>query len=167
MIAETGDLIQYQSLISRTIYRLVSDYEVTRDLTQDVYERLLKLPNLDTLHPAYIRTTATNIAIDHLRHNHRIQWISIDEYECSSDDFEDRVINRMTDRQSIIAAMHYLSQYDRYVLLLIAYRFSYVEIASILGIATVPALKMQIFRARERFRAAYQEEKEDCHVSQS
>ncbi len=74
--ASNGDYLgtvydEYHPLIYRYIYRQVSDVEVTRDLTADVFHRLLKAlqkgngPRQDT--KAWLYRTAHNIIVDYYR----------------------------------------------------------------------------------------------------
>lgn len=73
----------YHSAIYRYIYRQVSDVEFARDLTSDVFHRLIQAtckgsgPSQDA--KAWLYRTAHNIVIDHYRRSSHRQHLSLNE----------------------------------------------------------------------------------------
>jgi RNA polymerase sigma-70 factor, ECF subfamily len=74
---------EYQPLIYRYVYRQVGDVETARDLTADVFQRLLQAlvrqTGPDNQLGAWLYRTAHNLVIDHYRRSQHRRHLPLDE----------------------------------------------------------------------------------------
>jgi RNA polymerase sigma-70 factor (ECF subfamily) len=152
---------RYQSPLRRFLYGLVQDYELAADLCQETflsaYRGLPRLElqsghNLDL--SAWLYTIALNQARGVLRRRRTLRWVPFvgasHERAASSPDIATAVVMR----DELRRILQRLPVDQRACLLLHADGFRYAEIAHILG-CSLPAVKLRIFRGRERCLALY------------
>lgn len=148
---------RYQAPVVNYLYRVVGDWELAADLTQDTFLKAYQaLPRTDdTLQLApWLYRIATNTALDALRRRKRITWVpfladfepvapgSDPAHSVPNDDLVRRALQAVPTDQRIPLVLH-LHQ-----------GLSYKEIAELLGIAP-NLVAVRVFRARERFIKVY------------
>jgi len=149
---------RYHRAIYAYLLSMVGDVEQAQDLTQDtflkVYTALARTP--DPALPAWLYRIATNTALDALRRRRRLTWLPFtpdDEARWAAPGAD--LPTRCAAREAVDAALAQLSPRERACLLLRARDgLTLEEIAQALGLST-GAAKMTLYRAKERFRAAY------------
>ena len=153
---------RYQRPISAYVYRMVGNYEVALDLTQEVFIKVYK--SLARYRPEFKFSTwiykiAHNAAVDHLRRH------AVREQALVSGDSDQREIpidsGRLTPEQEsekkerraeIEAVVQKLpAPYKELILLRHSHDMSYDEIADVTGLP-LGTVKNRIFRAREAMR---------------
>jgi len=149
---------RYHRAIYAYLLGMVGDVEQAQDLAQDTflkaYTALARTP--DPALPAWLYRIATNTALDALRRRRRLTWLPFapgDEghWPTPAPDLP----TQYAEREAVGAALAQLSPRDRACLLLRARDgLTLEEIAQALGLST-GAAKMTLYRAKERFRAAY------------
>ena len=148
---------QFQTPLANYLYRVVGDWELAADLTQDTFLKAYQaLPRTDeTLQIGpWLYRIATNTALDALRRRKRITWVPfLTDLEpvapggdpaghVPNDDLVRRALQKVPLDQRIPLVLH-LHQ-----------GLSYKEIAELLGIAP-NLVAVRVFRARERFIKVY------------
>jgi RNA polymerase sigma-70 factor (ECF subfamily) len=156
--AEFDELVQrYQAPLARFLYGLVHDPEQAADLCQETFLSAFKAAprlrgelNLD----AWLYTIALNHARGFLRRKRLLSWVpyvnALHDRPSPGPDAPSRIAQRDELRQ----VLRQLSTDQRACLLLHAEGFRYAEIAQMLG-CSAAAVKVRIFRARERCLALY------------
>jgi RNA polymerase sigma-70 factor (ECF subfamily) len=163
--AAFDDLVQrYQSPLARFLYGLVHDPEQAADLCQETFLSAFRAaPQLrgELNVEAWLYTIALNHARGFLRRKRLLKWVpfitSLHDRPASGSD----VSSRLAQRDELRELMQQLSTDQRACLLLHAEGFRYAEIAQVLGCST-SAVKVRIFRAREKCLALVSEQKEDA-----
>ncbi len=145
----------YQTAILNYLYRLVGNFDVAEDLTQDTFMKAFR--SLDRLNleaeaapqrRAWLYRIAHNTAADHLRRRARLRWLSLDAVRERSGDDPTAYIER---GEPVLQALGALSGEHRDVLVLFGYaELSADEVAAVLGI-TPEAARKRRQRAREAF----------------
>jgi RNA polymerase sigma-70 factor (ECF subfamily) len=148
---------QYQTAIANYLYRVVGDWELAADLTQDTFLKAYQaLPRTDeTLQIApWLYRIATNTALDALRRRRRITWVPfLPDYEPPAPEGDPGTT--VPDENLLQQALAALPADQRIPLVLHLHQgLSYKEIADLLGIAP-NLVAVRVFRARERFIKAY------------
>ncbi len=149
---------RYHRAIYAYLLSMVGDVEQAQDLTQDTflkaYTALTRTP--DPALPAWLYRIATNTALDALRRRRRLTWlpfVSGDEERLTAPTPD--LSMRCAEHEAVGAALAQLSPRERACLLLRARAgLTLKETAQALGLST-GAAKMTLYRAKERFRAAY------------
>ncbi len=162
--ARAGDQAAFEEIFDRLqtpvvnyLYRVVGDWELAADLTQDTflkaYQALPRTEESLQLTP-WLYRIATNTALDALRRRKRITWVPfLEEFEpvapgsdpahtVPNDDLIRRALQAVPTDQRIPLILH-LHQ-----------GLAYKEIAELLGIAP-NLVAVRVFRARERFIKVY------------
>jgi len=149
---------RYHGPIYGHILGLVGDPAQAEDLTQDTFLKAYKaLPGArEGAVVAWLYRIATNTARDALRHRRRLTWLPFGPGD------EERLPAPVGDlttclatREAVRQALAWLTPMQRACLLLRARDgLSIDEIARALGLST-GNVKMTLYRAKERFRAAY------------
>jgi RNA polymerase sigma-70 factor, ECF subfamily len=149
---------RYQGPLRRFLYGLVQDSELAADLCQETFlsayraqPRLEGELNLD----GWLYTIALNHARGALRRRRILRWVpfvsaSHDRAEAGPD-----LASRVAMRDELHHILERLPVDQRACLLLHADGFRYAEIARILG-CSLGAVKLRIFRGRERCLELYQ-----------
>ncbi len=146
----------YQTPLFRYLVRLLGDEERAADLLQDTFIRAFAA--LDAAAPpaqpaAWLYRIATNLAYDALRRRKRLRWLPLRAEE-PAPPFESSVATA----QSVRRCLARLRPKEAEVLLLYEYAgLTCVEIAALTGTA-VPTVRVQVQRARARFRKLYHKE---------
>ena len=149
---------RYQGAIYGYILGMVGNPEQAQDLTQDTFVKAYKaLPGMrDLALPAWLYRIATNTALDALRHRRRLTWLPF----APGDD--DRIPApaldlpaHLAEHEAVRHALARLTPPQRACLLLRARDgLSIDEIAHALRMSK-GNVKITLYRAKERFRAAY------------
>ncbi len=157
----------YQRPILNYLYRLLDDRDQAEEACQDVFVRAYRaLPRLpeDANHRAWLYRIASNAAIDRYRRARLLRWLPLrdDEADGSTTSFTDNPESHTAERADIQKALHALPMGYREALVLFTVQgYSIQEISDMLGVSA-GAVKTRLFRAREKFREAYQKENGDA-----
>jgi RNA polymerase sigma-70 factor, ECF subfamily len=158
---DRGELVahwfaEHQAPLFRYLARLLGDEERAADLLQDTFVRAFSALAAQAPPPnpaAWLYRIATNLAYDALRRRRRMRWLPLSGHERARS-FEGDIATA----QSVRDCLARLRPKDAETLLLYEYAgLTCVEIAALNG-EEPPAVRMRVFRARERFRELYQKE---------
>ncbi|HZU13362.1 MAG TPA: sigma-70 family RNA polymerase sigma factor [Chloroflexota bacterium] len=147
-------LDRYERPLYAYLLTLLGDPDTARDCTQDAFLRALEqLRRGKEINGGWLYTVGRNRAIDHLRDRRRVGpedvTLEMDLEAGQGEPFHLTAVRRILDR---------LSPDDREALYLFSVDgFRTDEIAAMLGIQP-GALRVRLSRARQRFRALYEEE---------
>jgi RNA polymerase sigma-70 factor (ECF subfamily) len=153
-------LERYQEPLFNFFYRLTSDYETSQDLTQTVFERLLKYRA--SYRPGqpfrpWLYQLARNVHVYHWQRSQKMRTTDVVEVERQGA-FGGAAFIQMAaqDRQQELhEALALLAPPQREILVLHHLQgFSYEEIAELLG-GTAGAAKVKAHRALQALRALY------------
>ncbi len=143
---------QYQRPLLRFLYGLVRDPELAADLCQDTFLSAYRAsPNIkgELNAGAWLYTIALNHARGYLRRRRLLSWVpfiaSRDDRPSGARD----LASQAAQRDELQELLKQLPEEQRVCLLLHADGFRYAEIGQILN-CTEGAVKLRIFRARER-----------------
>ncbi|HEY8492171.1 MAG TPA: sigma-70 family RNA polymerase sigma factor [Dehalococcoidia bacterium] len=153
-------VLQYQDRIGRYLYRLTSDWELARDLTQETFLRAyqhLGRQRDDAALYAWLYRIATNLAYDKLRRRRRLAWVPFGRAaEAHPEALVPDVADGQADHDLFRRALAALKAEHRACLLLhLGDGLSTEEVARTLGISHAAA-KKRIVRAKAAFRTAYE-----------
>ena len=153
---------RYHGAIYGYILGMVGNPEQAQDLTQDTFVKAFKaLPNArDLVLPAWLYRIATNTALDALRHRRRLTWLPFgpgdEEGALLASDPD--LPTQLADTEVMRATLGKLTPPQRACLLMRARDgLSIDEIAAAMGMSK-GNVKITLYRAKERFRAAYDEQ---------
>lgn len=145
--------------LSSFLYRMVGDFQLAQDLTQDCFVKLhlaMKAGQPLANVRAWLYRVATNAALDERRRRKRIAWLPLltggERPEPEYQDPEDQVILRDHLQQALAGISPNLSVC---LLLHLHHGFSHDEIATILGISS-GAARTRLQRARDAFKTRWQ-----------
>lgn len=150
----------YQAPISRYLYRLTGDHEVTQDLVQDTflkaYQSILKT-DAELSFKAWLYRIATNNALQYNRRRRLISFIPFADstkhdtptLEASSDHVEERLLIeeallKIPLDQKACMVLHFVEG------------LKYREIADVLGV-TEDAVRKRVARGSKEFRKLYKQ----------
>ncbi len=158
---------EYHRPLFAYLYRLVNDWELAHDLTQETFLRLLRaaeqLPTIENPR-AWVYRIATNLAINALKRRRRFTWLPWRQVEKRHLTTEDPSW-QMHEQDEVARVLATLPPEYRAPLLLYSYDgLSVREVATVLNLSE-GAVKTRLYRAREMFRRAYETEVEDGHNS--
>lgn len=149
---------EYQRPLLAYLTRLVSDREAAEDLCQETFVKALRgwsQRDASASVAAWIYRIATNTAYDFLRRRRRIRFsplLDIEPIPNAAPSME----ARLDEGEPVQRALEQLPPMYRLPLVLHSCDgHSTQEIADALGVSN-SAIKTRLFRARERFREAYQ-----------
>jgi RNA polymerase sigma-70 factor (ECF subfamily) len=153
----------YHEPIYAYLYRLVGEVEWAHDLTQDTFLRLFetkqRLPEVENQR-AWVYRIASNLAFNALKRRRRFQWLpwqAGDAWQRTAQLAPSDPAEKVAEGSQVARALTSLSPDYRAPLLLYSqYDFSVREVAVALKISE-SAVKTRLFRAREMFRQAYEE----------
>ena len=149
---------RYQGPLYRHILALVGDSAQAQDLTQDTFLKAYKaLPTArEGAEAAWLYRIATNTALDALRHRRRLTWVPFAPGDDARLPAPERDLpTQMAAREDLRHALARLTPPQRACLLLRARDgLSIAEIAHALDLSK-GTVKMTLYRAKERLRAAY------------
>ncbi|MBK8900785.1 MAG: RNA polymerase sigma factor [Anaerolineaceae bacterium] len=164
MTQQVANLFElYHQPIFAYLYRLVNDWELAHDLTQETFLRLLRmtdqLPAIENPR-AFTYRIATNLAHNSLKRRRRFTWLPwrhVNEQQTATED----PAKRIHDQSDVAQLLAGLPLDYRIPLLLYSYDGLNVrEVAAVLNLSE-GAVKTRLFRAREMFRKAHEEEVDD------
>ncbi|MBX2889646.1 MAG: RNA polymerase sigma-70 factor [Saprospiraceae bacterium] len=149
----------YPSLLS-DIYRVVPDENTCEDLAQEVFVELWRKRTELDIHTslrAYLRRSAVNRALNHLKSNRRLLFDQSEQFEQAADESAGdirRKIEQETLEDALHAAIETLPEKCRVVFSLSRFeQMSHREIAEQLGIS-VKTIENQITKAMKILREA-------------
>ncbi len=156
---------RYHGPIYGYILGMVGNPEQAQDLAQDTFVKAYKaLPTThDLVLPAWLYRIATNTALDALRHRRRLTWLPFapgDDERLPAPDVD--LPTHIAEQEAVRHALAKLTPPQRACLLLRARDgLSIDEIAHALSMSK-GNVKITLYRAKERFRAAYTSSDEKC-----
>jgi RNA polymerase sigma-70 factor, ECF subfamily len=136
--------------LAHHIDRLVGNPTIAEDLLQDTFVRAMK--SIDPARPpenprAWLYAIASNLAVDHIRHRYRWDWL-LSSLRPDSPTVEQQVLVNHAIRRCLAA----LKPQDAEVLILIRYvGYSPAEVAELMD-EPLTTIRKRLFRAGERFR---------------
>ena len=152
---------RYQRPIAAYVYRMVGDYDVALDLTQEVFIKVyasLSRYRSEFKFSTWIYKIAHNAAIDHLRRHATREAVANSEDSRAEGTVESRRLSpeqesERSERCSEIEEVVQLlpAPYRELILLRHAQDLSYEEIAEVTGLP-LGTVKNRLFRARETMR---------------
>ena len=153
-------VLQYQARIARYILRLVNDPELALDLTQDTFVQAFRnIHNLrsDLALSAWLFRIATNLSVQARWKSRRLLCQPLANLENTTWMATEAPDGLVMNRELVRFALGKLPRERAACLLLHAKEgFSYDEVAAIMG-STPEAVRKRIARAKEQFRAIYDE----------
>jgi RNA polymerase sigma-70 factor, ECF subfamily len=154
---------EYRTPIASYLLRLVDDPGLAEELAQEVflraYRALGSLPG-DANERAWLYRIATNAAYDLLRRRRLLKWLPLLGHPRGPTPSVGGLEDRIAEEDAVRRALGKLSSLYRVPLILYTVEgFSTKEIAEMLGISANTA-KVRLFRARQMFQEAYQEDRE-------
>ena len=154
----------YHQPIYRYIYRQVSDVETARDLTSEVFHRLLKSlrkgKGPDQNLQAWLYRTAYNCVVDHYRRRQHRQHLSLQEELVDARDDPETLAEDHLSAQAVRAALQQLTPDQQQVIILkFLEGFSNQETAEIIDkpVGAVKSLQHRALAALQRRLSAVQE----------
>lgn len=147
----------YYTPVLAYLVRLVNDYAAAEDLCQETFVKVLRtwnagLPILNV--SAWLYRIATNTAYDYLRRRRRVCFTPLQE-SLPTASGPVSMEARLNEQEPVRTALAQLpTQYRHLLLLRDGAGHSTEEIADALG-CSPNAIRLRLFRARERFRQAY------------
>ncbi len=147
---------EYHHPILAHLTRLVQDRTMAEDLCQDTFIKALRgwaRRDPDGSVVAWLYRIATNTAYDYLRRRRRVQMVPLPEVERrpQAAEFEARIASS---EPMQVALAQVGARYCEPLVLHVCVGLSMAEIADVLG-CSPGAVKMRVFRARERLREVY------------
>lgn len=152
-------LATYEEPISRYLYGMVADRELTRDLAQETFLSAYRaLPNGEIANlSAWLYRIATNHALMHFRRKRLLHWLPFSSLNRSEQPRAPVESDAVATRDAIGTALVRLEPKDRACLLLKTAGFSSEEIGAQLGCSPAAA-RTRLSRARNAFRRQYEAE---------
>ena len=154
----------YHQPIYRYIYRQVSDVETARDLTSEVFHRLLKSlqkgKGPDQNLQAWLYRTAYNCVVDHYRRQQHRQHLSLQEELVDARDDPETLAEDHISAEAVRAALYQLTSDQQQVIILKYLEgLSNQETADILDkpVGAVKSLQHRALAALQRQLSAVQE----------
>lgn len=153
----------YHEAIFAYLYRLLDDSEWAHDLTQETFLQLhrtrRRLQEVEN-ERAWIYRIAGNLAFNALKRRRRFAWLPWREGDAPQL-LADGPAQRLQEKGPVARALAALSPTYRAPLLLYShFDFSVREVAQVLDISEA-AVKTRLYRAREKFRRAYENEERE------
>ena len=152
---------QYAKPICAYIYSLTNDWDVAHDLMQETYLRLhqerTQLPVIENPR-AWIYRIATNLTLNELKRRKRFAWLPWNQAQVAASLISSGMETTLHDNHMIHQTLAKLTPDYRVPLLLYSsYGLSVQEVATVLDLSE-SAVKVRLYRARERFRQLYEQE---------
>ena len=148
----------HQAMLLAHLTRLVADRALAEDLCQETFLKALRhweqrgqIANMT----AWLHRIATNTAYDHLRRRKRIVFSPLAQAAPTLHD-DGMMEARLDEQEPVRRALAQLTPDARHLLLCIHAGHSTQEMAAALACSDA-AVRLRVFRARERFRKIYRE----------
>jgi RNA polymerase sigma-70 factor (ECF subfamily) len=148
---------EYYQAIYRYVYRQVGDVETARDLTAEVFHRLLRTVQSGgspDRHPkAWLYRTAHNIVVDHYRRQQHRRHLPLDEELINANDDPVGTAERRLSGAQVRAALRRLTADQQQVIVLkFLEGLSNQEVAAVLGkpVGAVKSLQHRALAALQR-----------------
>lgn len=142
----------FKGLVFTVIYRMVNNYHISEDLTQDTFVRVflhIKKVKNEKHFRAWICTIARNLVRDHFRREKRRPTVSLDEI---GEQTGQSGLETTRKRMIIQDALARLSERDRLLLTLAYYQgMSLAEVGAVMKL-NEKNVKVCLHRARKRLR---------------
>ncbi len=150
--AVTRLITLFKGLVFTVIYRMVNDYHISEDLTQDTFVKAflhIKKVKNEKHFRAWICTIARNLVRDHFRREKRHPTVSLDEI---GEQTGQSGLETTRKRMIIQDALARLSERDRMLLTLAYYQgMSLAEVGAVMKLKE-KNVKVCLHRARKRLR---------------
>jgi len=141
---------EYRQKLFYYLLRMTGDYQLSCDIMQESFARMLKHYGPETRSASLLFTIARNAMLDHDRKNGRIARLEIDKRDPTED--SEKLLMVRQEYRRVMAAMQRLEKAEREVLALVADNgFSYSEIALITGM-TAGNVRVKVHRARMKLK---------------
>ncbi|GAB4538797.1 MAG: sigma-70 family RNA polymerase sigma factor [Anaerolineae bacterium] len=148
---------EYYQPIYRHVYRQVGEVETARDLTAEVFHRLLRAVERGS-HPdrhlgAWLYRTAHNLVVDHYRRQQHRRHLPLDEEMTNSHDDPAGTAEQRLSADRVRAALRHLTPDQRQVITLkFLEGLSNQEVADVLGkpVGAVKSLQHRALAALQR-----------------
>lgn len=154
---------RYKKQLFGFFYGMNRDVDVSEDLVQNVFYRILKYRHLfrgEGDFKTWMFHIARNVSHDHFRKNNKLQnKDSLENWQdrLATDDNRLAEFQHTEEQQLLSMAMERLSPDKREVLLLSKYQEKkYTEIGEIIGCSEA-AVKVRVFRALQELKEAYKQ----------
>ena len=150
---------KYVRRVYNLVYRMVSDRQVTEDVTQEVFYQVYRNLAMFSGHSRFytwLFRVATNVALAQGRrmHRHTSRQVPYEDWHPSTSPYTDPPTAAISrgELARVQAALEVLPERHRTMLVLgVVQELPYIDISEILGI-TVDAVKGRMHRAREALR---------------
>ncbi|MEX0844718.1 MAG: RNA polymerase sigma factor, partial [Balneolaceae bacterium] len=174
MKVKNGDLDKLGLLFERYnrplfsfFYRMCKDHDISEDLVQSVFERMLKYRDSysgNGTFTTWMFSIARNAHIDHYRKEKRCEVpVEIDEERLVNEEDETAIIDQKEQKRNVLEmALEQLDVEKREIVILSRYEgLKYKEIANILD-TTEGAIKVKMFRAMKELKDLVTTLSEEC-----
>jgi RNA polymerase sigma-70 factor (ECF subfamily) len=151
---------QYEQPICSYLARLTGDVGRAQELAQETflraYQALARGERWDNPR-AWLYRVASRLAVDDYRRRRLLRWLPLRDGQAAPGSGTEATVEQMAVRAALATLpIHYRAPLVLYV----CEERSVAEIAQVLGIG-VSAVKMRLSRAREMFRRAYEQERDE------
>ena len=149
---------RYNKPLFSYFYRYCGRQDVSEDLVQNVFYRILKYKedyNGSGKFTTWMYKIAHNLAIDYYRKHGRYQYHDVDRLVDESEDTADKALIKKEEARLLRQALDQLKPHEREVLILSKYQeLTYKEIGSILN-SPEGTIKARVFRAIRSLKEIY------------
>ena len=149
---------RYNKRLFSYFYRYCGSQDVSEDLVQNVFYRILKYKedyNGSGKFTTWMYKIAHNLAIDYYRKHGRYQYHDVDRLVDESEDTADKALIKKEEARLLRQALDQLKPHEREVLILSKYQeLTYKEIGSILN-SPEGTIKARVFRAIQSLKEIY------------
>ena len=149
---------RYNKPLFSYFYRYCGRQDVSEDLVQNVFYRILKYRkdyNGSGKFTTWMYKIAHNLAIDYYRKHGRYQYHDADRLVDENEDTVDKVLIKKEETRFLRQALDQLKPHEREVLILSKYQeLTYKEIGSILN-SPEGTIKARVFRAIKSLKEIY------------
>ena len=134
------------------LVRLTGDYQLSKDIMQESYSRLLGRYGADNPSKSLLFTIARNVFLHHRRKQKR--QVSLDEAQVDPSPSPERMVESQLEIARVHRVLQAVEEIDRAAFVLrVQHELPYAEISRVLQIS-VPAAKVKIHRVRKRLIAS-------------
>lgn len=149
---------RYSTKLYRYFLKGSGDTNLSQDLTQVVFEKVLKSRHTfrhETVFAGWLFTIARNTMIERHRTHARLRTEVLDNYDIMEEDDHLEAEELQDRKQRLARAMHSLKDEHREILMLTRFEnLNYQEVADYIGISET-GVKARVFRAMKNLKKAY------------